>query len=391
MQTNLAHLLEAWMVRHELLPRDRARTMAAVIARQCVHCAPDRRRGETIALEDHWIAARLVAVIFCFEYLGHAQQHPDPLAELGRTIAAARAGDAAAPGNPWLLAISDVFLSLRGPERRDIEVLAAAFEDHAEAVREMALVAAAGHGPGRAPASCCDAIDACLRLRPLLAGMEPFLRCWQTVLDCWPGPSFQRAVTALVPEVRRAYPHAGLDRALDLASETSPLVRRTRSPRLSEVDAMSVVAIYLANDLASVERDRRSEGADRELNIVLLLERHFLAPAHGAPRIWDDGPGALPAPQRAAAATVGLYNVLVARFCAVRDILFAHAGSDDTRDYLRLLARAVDGHVQGLTELAAERVSTAPARESGPAGQASEPRYGSLATLQRLRYIDDAP
>lgn len=391
MQTNLAHLLEAWMVRHELLPRDRARTMAAVIARQTMHCSPTRHRGEAIAFADHWIAARLVAVIFCFEYLGRAPTHPHTLDQLGRTIASARAGAAAAPDNPWLLAISDLFLSLRGPEGRDIEVFAAAFEGHVDAVREIAGMPAPGHGLGREHASCCDAVEQCLRLRPVLAGMAPYLRCWQTLLDCWPGPSFERTVAALAPQVRRAYPHAGLDRALELASEAHARGAQRRLPRPSELDAMSMVAIHLANDIASVDRDRRSGGPDQELNIVLLLARHFLAPAHGADCLWDDGRGALPASQRATAATVGMYNVLVARFCALRDDLIGRAGGDDTREYLLLLATAVDGHLRGLIELAAERVSTTPTGQPASPVQAAGPRYGSIATLRLLRFIDDAP
>ena len=390
MQSNLAQMLDIWMVRHRMLPPERAGTMAAVIARQCLHCSPRPHRGENIALEDHWIAARLVAVIFCFEYLSQARDHSDPLGQIGSVIAAVRVGDAAAPGDAWLLAISELFSSLCGPEHRDIEAVTAAFEDHVDAVREMAGIPAAGHGSAREPASCCDAIDECLRLRPLLAGMEPYLRCWQTLLDCWPGPSFEETASSLAPEVRRAYPHAGLDRALALASEACARGGRRRSPRLSELDALGVVAIYLANDLASIERDRGSGGPDRELNLVLLLERHFLAPAHEPVRLWDDGPGSLPAPQRAEAAAVGMYNVLVARFRALRNLVVARDGGDDTSEYLRLLARTVDGHLRGTIELAAERVSTASPREPAPGGQGMEPRYGAVSTLMRLAHVEDA-
>jgi hypothetical protein len=220
--------------------------------------------------------------------------------------------------------------------------------------------------------------------------MEPYLRCWQTLLDCYPGPSFEEAVSSFAPEVWRAYPHAGLDRALALASGTYALDGRRRSPRLSEIDALAVVAIYLANDLASVARDRQSEGPDQDLNIVLLLERHFLAPADDCARLWDVGASAVPAPERAEAATVGMYDALVARFRTLRNLVLARDGSDDTSDYLLLLARTVDGYLQGLIELAAERLSTSSASAPSPEGPSIEPRYCSIATLKRLRFIDDA-
>ena len=388
MQTKLAHMLDTWMVRHEMLPRAHARNMAAVIARQCVHCSPRRHRGQSVALAEHWVAARLVAVIFCFEYPSHPQEGSDPTGQIRRIIDSARTGGATPPGTPWLLAISDLFLSLIGPERRDIEAFTAAFEDHVDAVLAMARMPAAGHGAGWQPARCCDAIDACLRLRPLLAGMEPYLRCWQTLLDCRPGPSFEQAVASLAPEVRRAHPHAGLDHALALASEGHAPGGRRRSPRLPEIDALAVVAIYLANDLASVARDRRSDGPDRDLNIVLLLERHFLAPAHDPARRWDDGASAATDLEPGEAATVGMYNVLVARFRALRELVVARDDSDDTSAYLLLLASAVDGHLQGLIELSAERLSTSSASAPAPGGQAIEPRYGSMTILKRLRFID---
>ena len=52
-----------------------------------------------------------------------------------------------------------------------------------------------------------------------------------------------------------------------------------RAPALSELEALTVVLTYLANDLGSVERDRRGGGPDQEPNLVLHLERYFLASA----------------------------------------------------------------------------------------------------------------
>src|SRR3712207_6937086 len=51
-----------------------------------------------------------------------------------------------------------------------------------------------------------------LRLRPLLVATEPYLRIWQTALGLWPAPSPTQTVASLALDVRRAHPHAGLDR-----------------------------------------------------------------------------------------------------------------------------------------------------------------------------------
>src|SRR5690606_1049515 len=51
MEASLTRVLYTWMVRHELLPLERAAPMSAMIAAYCARCAPRPYRDESSAFE----------------------------------------------------------------------------------------------------------------------------------------------------------------------------------------------------------------------------------------------------------------------------------------------------------------------------------------------------
>jgi hypothetical protein len=392
MQASIASAIDSWMLRHGLASCLTAPVLATIACR----CSPDERDQDVTDHRGHELAAMFLALLFSLEdreVLDQADR--DTLDQMRHRLASVQDGGRAADRHPWLLAVSDLLDALMGADRRDVAAFAAAFADLLYAIEEEAMARISTNGAAGAPGAKdpCDRIDEFLRLRPLLVATEPYLRIWQTVLGLWPAPSLAQTVASLAPDVRRAHPHAGLDRALDLARlahARTPARMVRRSPALSEIEALTVVLTYLANDLGSIDRDRRAGGPEQEPNLVLHLEHYFLAGAQArvSPCPWDEEARSLPAAEQAEAITVDMYNAGIARLQTLVRLVLAHDVS--ARRYLSLLARIVDGHLHGLIDFASERVSTTSASEPAPAGQENEPRYSSVATLMRLRFVEDA-
>lgn len=394
MQAGITGAIDAWMIRHALLSADRAPTIAKVIGTFCCRCSPDAGEDEIARPADYHVVARLLAVLLCLDDAAPGQQGAGHvLGEIERDVSAIVAGRE--PASPWLRAVSELLHGVAGPSGRDIETFKAALLDHWDAVREEAMAQERAAGE-HAWTARRDWLADYLRLRPLLIGTEPYLRCWQTLRGCWPAPSLVHALEAEAPAVRRAYPHAVLDRALDVAREARACGRLRRSPALSELDALVVVATYLANDLGSRERDQRARGPGRDPNLVLLLERCFLG--------RDDAGGNAGAPragaalERAEATVVDMYNIGISRFRAFRTRALASEDGAGARQYLSLLARIVDGNLRSTMEHAGARaVEPAGARAGeqagvmAPGGHDAEPRYSSLETLKRLDWTSDEP
>ena len=413
-QASVTSEIRDWMIRHELLPADRASAMAAIIGTFCCRCSPHEgehgHEHEISRPEDYHVVARLLAVLLCLDDPAPGQQGASEV--LGKIESGASAILAGPPlaASPWLRAVSELLRGVAGPAGRDIETFKAAFLDHWDAVEEETRAVARGRVSEHAWTAQRDWLADYLRLRPLLIGTEPYLRCWQTLLGCWPAPSLVQALEAAAPAVRRAHPHVALDHALDVARHAHAGGRTRRAPVLSELDALAVVSTYLANDLGSRERDRRPQGPGSDPNLVLLLERYFLGRAdaeRGPGNPYD--PAAL---ERAEAVVVDMYNIGVSRFRAFRTCALAAGDSADTRLYLSLLARIVDGNL--LSTIAhtgehtgehsrayageytgqhnGERGVDGSARAHGAAAtgvHATEPRYSSLETLRRLSRIHE--
>lgn len=375
LQASITSAIEAWMMRHGLLPAERVASLARVITTFCYRCAPLAGEHEISRAEDYHVMARLLAVL-----LGVDEATAGQAGARGLLDAIERDGFASVTGpqlaaSPWLRAVSELLADVAGPTGRDIEMFQAALLDHWCAVQEEAAVYQRGAGE-RAWAAPRDWLAETLRLRPLLTGTEPYLWCWQTLLGCWPDDSLVRALAAEGPAVRRAYPHALLDRALDAARQAHARGRPRRAPALSELEALAVVATYLANDLGSRERDRDGDGPGRESNLMLLLERYFRGDAgeHGG------AARAGAAPERAEAMLVDMYNIGISRFRAFRTRALTTQDSAGVRQYLALLAGVVDGN----------RITTIEhAGGAAPAGSAGGARYGGLTALKRLHGISD--
>jgi hypothetical protein len=409
-QASVTSEIHAWMIRHELLPAAHASTMAAMIGTFCCRCSPHGlEHGLEISQpEDYHVMARLLAVLLCLDDPAPGQQGASEV--LGKIASGVSAILAGAPlaASPWLGAVSELLRGVAGPAGRDIETFKAAFLDHWDAVQEETRAMARAGASEPVWTARRDWLADYLRLRPLLIGTEPYLRCWQTLLGCWPAPSLVRALEAEAPAVRRAHPHPALDHALDVARHAHAGGRVRRAPALSELDALAVVSTYLANDLGSRERDQRSQGPGRDPNLVLLLARYFLgrAGAEAAPGNPHD-PAAL---ERAEAVIVDMYNIAVSRFRAFRTCALAAGDSADTRLYLSLLARIVDGNLRSTIEHTGEHpgehTGGHPGEHTGghpghggarahgaaaPGAHGTEPRYSSLGTLKRLDWIRDQP
>lgn len=372
--------------------------MAAIIGTFCCRCSPYGLEHEISHAGDYHVVARLLAVLLCLDDPAPGQQGAsEVLGKIESGVSAIHAGPPLA-ASPWLRAVSELLRGVAGPAGRDIETFKAAFLDHWDAVEEETRALARERVSEPVWTAQRDWLADYLRLRPLLIGTEPYLRCWQTLLGCWPAPSLVQALEAEAPAVRRAHPQAALDHALDVARHAHAGGRLRRSPALSELDALVVVSTYLANDLGSRERDQRSQGPGRDPNLVLLLERYFLGRAD-AERIPGDphDPAAL---ERAEAVIVDMYNIGVSRFRAFRTCALAAGDSADTRLYLSLLARIVDGNLMSTMEhtgehtgeYTGEHAGQGSARAHGAAATAAhgtEPRYSSLETLKRLNWIRD--
>jgi hypothetical protein len=387
------------MLRHGLASRERAAIVAPVIATFACRCSPDERDQEVVDQHGYELAAMFLALFFAFDDRGvQHQADRDTLDQIRRRLAAVRDDEPTAGRHPWLLAVSELLDELMGAGRRDVEAFAAAFADHVYAVEEEAMARISTSGAAGATSApdakeLCDRIDEFLRLRPLLIATEPNIRIWQTVRGLWPAPSLAQMVASLAPDVRCAHPHPLMDRALDLARlahARTPTRMVRRSPELSEIEALTVVLTYLANDLGSVDRDRSGGGPEHEPNLVLHLERYFLAGAQArvSPCPWDERARSLPAAEQAEATTVDMYNAGVARLRTLVRLLLAHDGS--ARPYLSLLIRIVDGNLQSTVEHTSAHASPSSASEPATAGQELAPRFGSIATLRRLRFVDDA-
>lgn len=401
MQSRITSSIHGWMLRHGLSSHDRAATIAPLIAMFSCRCSPHERDQGMGDHQGYQCAAMFLALFWSFDHLD--VQHEagrDTLDQIRRRLGGGQDGARTADRNPWLLAVSELLDALMGTDRRDVDVFAAAFADHLDAIEENALArisASAAGAPGAT--DLCDRIDEFLRLRALLVATEPYLRGWQTVLGLWPAPSFAQAVATLAPEVRRAHPHALLDRALDRArlahARTRTHVAR-RSPALSEIEALTVIQTYLANDLGSLDRDRGAGGPEQEPNLVLHLERYFLvrAQARARPCRWDEDTRPMPATEHAVTTVVAMYNAGVARLQALERLVLAHEHDGAARGYLSLLIRIVDGNLRAMLDHigghAVAAADTALAGEPVPARHESDPRYGSVATLVRLRFVGDA-
>lgn len=398
MQASIARAIHGWILRHGLAARDRAAAVADLVATFSYRCSPPARDQDVTDPQGYELAAMFLALFWALD--DQAVEHQagrDMLNHIAGRLAGKPDDVRASSRHPWLPAVSALLDALMGPVRRDVTAFVAAFADHVHAVEEEALARNAAHRATSAPDAqdLCHRIDELLRLRPLLIATEPYVRIWQTVLGLWPAPSFEQAVASLAPDVRRAYPQAGLDRALDrarLAYAKTQAHTQRESPALSELEALTAVLTYVANDLGSLERDRGAGGPEQEPNLVLYLEHHCLGHSHSCSCPWDDGIGPLPTPERAAAIAAAMYNAGVARFQALQRPMLAQAQHGDARRYLSLLARIVDGNLEGMLEHtgrdARARAGAASAREPARVGQATEPRYGAVETLMRLRFID---
>jgi hypothetical protein len=393
--SSVASAVHGWMLRHGLATPDRAAVVAPIIASFACHCSLDERDHDSTDHRDHARVATFLALLFSLEDGAvRDQADRDTLDQMRRRLAAVQEGGRAVGRNPRLLALSDLLDALMGAERRDVTAFAAAFSDLLYAVEEEAMIRISTHGAAGVPeAELCDRIDEFLRLRPLLVATEPYLRLWQTVLGLWPAPSFAQTVASLAPDARHAHPHAGLDRALDLARlahARTPAGLVRRSPALSEIEALAVVLTYLANDLGSIDRDRSGGGPEQEPNLVLHLERYFRAGAQArvSPCPWDEHARSLPAAEHAEAITVDMYNAGVARLQTLVRLVLAHDGS--AKPYLSLLMRIVDGNLQTTVDHTSLHASTASGSEPVIAGEALAPRFSAIATLRRLRFVEDA-
>ncbi|HWN71803.1 MAG TPA: hypothetical protein VNM90_29395 [Haliangium sp.] len=391
-QSSIASFIHGWMLRCGLASHDRAARVAPIIATFACRCSPDERDPD-VTDRGYEVAAMFLALFFAFDdWAVQHQADRDTLDQIRRLLAAQDEAPAAGC-HPWLLAVSKLLDALSGADRRDVQGFAAALADHLYAVEEEALARISTDGATGAPAhELCDRIDEFLRLRPLLIATEPNIRIWQTVLGRWPAPSFVQTVASLAPGVRRAHPHAGLDRALDLARlahARAPAGLVRRSSALSELEALTVVLTYLANDLGSVDRDRSAGGPDQEPNLVLHLERYFLAGAQArvSSSPWDEEARSLPAAEQAEAITVDMYNAGIARLQTLVRLTLEHDVT--ARPYLSLLIRIVDGNLQSTRDHAIAQAGTASDSEPATAGQELQPRFSSTATLMRLRFVDD--
>lgn len=398
LQAEIASSIQAWMLRHALLPPDRAAAIAPLIATFSHACSPHERDLDAAELRGYRVAAMFLALFWCLDHLEvqHAAGR-DTIDRLESMLGAVQERGRAADRDPWVQALSELLDVMTGTGRRDVTVFAAAFADHLDAVEEKAQARMSANTAAGAPgaAESCGRIDDFLRLRPLLVATEPYLRSWQTVLGCWPGPAFARAVASLEPDLRRAHPSALLDRALDRARLASArgrgLEERRRSPALSELEALTVTLTYLANDLASVDRDRRAGGPEQEPNLALHLERYFRARIQEriCPCSWDHGIEPAPPAAQAGTMVVDMYNAGAARLRTLRHRL-EHEQEHDARRYLSLIIRIVDGNVQSTLAHAGARARADLASASASDGQANEPRYSSVSTLERLHLVDDA-
>lgn len=415
MQASVTSAIRTWMVSHELLPADRATSLAAIIGTFCCRCSPWGEQHEISRAEDHHVVARLLAVLLCLDDPAPGRQDAGEVpGALERGASAICAGTGPAD-SPWLRALSELLRDLAGPAGRDIETFKAAFLDHCGGVQEETRAVARTAG---APAWSArrDWLADYLRLRPLLIGTEPYLRCWQTLLGRWPAPALVAALEAEAPAVRRAHPQVALDHALDVARQAHASGCTRRAPALSEIEALVVVSTYLANDLGSRERDRRAQGQGGDPNLALLLERYFLGDGAEIPEHSREEA----ALQRAEAAIVDMYNIGISRFHALRTYALAMSDSPDTRQYLTLLGRVVDGNListiehagshagsQAGAQAGAQTGAQADAQTSGQdgsgidqtaastrgaaasAGHEAGARYGSLDALRRLDWIDE--
>jgi hypothetical protein len=396
-QSSIASAIHGWMLLHGLASHDRAAAIAPIIAAIASRCSLDERDPDMADHKGHELAAMFLALFFALD--DREVQHlvdRDTLDQARRSLAAVPDGGRAAGHHPWLLAVWELLDALMEADRRGVEAFAAAFADHLYAVEEEATARSSTDGAAETPGAkeLCDRIDEFLRLRPLLIATEPYLRIWQTALGLWPAPSLAQTVASLAPDVRRAHPHAGLDRALDLARlahARTPTRMVRRSPALSEIEALTVVLTYLANDVGSVDRDRRGGGPEQEPNLVLHLERYFLAGAQArvSPCPWDEEARSLPAAEQAMAIPVDMYNAGIARLQTLVPLVLAHEHDLGARTYLSLLIRIVDGNLQNTLELTRVHASTASGSEPASAGQTLQPRFGSAATLMRLHFVDD--
>lgn len=389
MQASITSAIDAWMIRHALLPAERVATLAGLIATFCCCCSPHDGEHEISRPEDYHVVARLLAVLLCLDDATPGQHGPGGvLATIERDVSAILAGSRAAT-TPWLRAVSELLDGVAGPSGRNIEIFTAALLDHWDAAQEEALATAEEQPAWTARR---DWLGDLLRLRPLLIGTEPYLRCWQTLLGCWPAAELVHALDADAPAVRRAYPHTALDHALDVARYARACVRPRRSPALSELDALAVVATYLANDLGSRDRDQRAGGPGRDPNLVLLLERYFLGSAD-ARAVPGSGRGAA-ARERAETMIVSMYNIGISRFRAFRTRALAMEHGAGARQYVSLLARIVDGNLLSTISHAGQLTIDTSDRGQSAApsgGHEAEPRYGSLTALNRLDWIREEP
>jgi hypothetical protein len=402
MQSSIASAIHGWMLRHGLSSRDHVAAVTPLIATFACRCSPFERDQDVTDPRGYELAAMFLALFWSLDDRGvQHQAGRDMLDHVERRLAGAPDDERAVGRHPWLLALSELLDALMGTERRDVTAFVAAFADHVYAVEEEARARISTHGAAGAPGANepGDQIDELLRLRPLLIATEPYLRLWQSLLGLWPAPSFAQTVTSLAADVRRAHPHAGLDRALDLARlahARTPTSMVRSSPALSELEALAVVLTYLANDLGSVDRDRGADGPDQDSNLVLHLERYFItrSQVRARPCPWDEDTRPMPATEHAVTTVVAMYDTGVARLRALKRLVLAQEHDADAGRYLSLLIGIVDGNLQGMLAhsggQAGTRAGTASANQPAPAGQESEPRYGSVATLMRLRFVDEA-
>ncbi|ACY19215.1 hypothetical protein [Haliangium ochraceum] len=353
-----------WLARHRLMPDTQARRFAHVVAVFCSRCAPapepaalapagSRGDAADAHAEARLSAAKLVALVFTLDELALAPDDgdaPDAFESFSRRLASALGDDDDDDNDdndddPRLAALGDFLAALPQHPRAGREALRAAVLDYLDAAREEAWL---GRGAdARARGAGRDWLGDALRLRPLVVAVEPYLRCWQLMLGCVPARA--PAYEARAAQIRAAHPAPALDRALDAARTAHARGCRRRAQALGELEALTIVLAYLANDLGSRDRDRAADAdaPNLEANVVLALERFLGGPSERNLAACDDFFG-------------HLYQAGVAR---VRAFLTAAEQLEHARQerlYAALLGRIVDGNLDSTIALSRPAAGEAP-------------------------------